>query len=127
MKKYFEDLIAKHQELEDHIFTIAATISKINGGRLEPHDFDRFYFEGKLIIAEFGDYCCGHYERDDITFPKEYLWDPDWEKTYRAEKLRKNIEALREKEKKEAEEKRRKEFNEREMYLKLKEKYDGNC
>lgn len=124
MKKYFEDLITKHNELEEHIYATASTMAKLDGRRLEPYEFDRFYVDGGKIWIEFQSCALGYCETDEIVFPTEYLWDENWEATYQAEKMRKNIEALKEREKKEAEEQRRKEFNERETYLKLKEKYD---
>jgi hypothetical protein len=64
------------------------------------------------------------YKSSSLKVPIQYLWEEDWAKDFREEKIRKNIEAVRKRQEKEKKDKIARDARQYKQYLALKKKFD---
>ena len=81
--------------------------------------------QGLHYLVDWEDYDkCGDYYGQSLKVPIKYLWEDDWAKDLREEKIRKNLEAIRKQKEKEEKDKIARDARQYKQYLALKKKFE---
>lgn len=117
--------IKQFEELQQLATPVAQELAKLENYPGQILD-EEIVVEYGALYAKWETYICGGSDYHEIKIPLEYLFDDEWLEEAKAEKLRKNLEAVKKKQEEDAKKERLAKAQRYEKHLELCKEFDEN-